>query len=100
MNSPLFIECLFLFSLFLCPCSSYINSKYTLQLQCTPRPVQLHVCSSIGGGVEGGVLCFIVVLFLHPCVGITTRTVLWPLDAMSGCVSYKYFLPRQLFACL
>ena len=54
MHSPLFIECLFLFSLFLCPCSSYINSKYTLQLQCTPRPVQLHVCSSIGVHVCGG----------------------------------------------
>ena len=33
----------FLFSLFFCPCSSYISSKYTLQLQCTPRPVQLFV---------------------------------------------------------
>ena len=53
-----------------------------------------------GGGGERGVLCFIVVLFLQTCVGITTRTVLWPLGAMSGCVSYKCFLPRQLFACL
>ena len=51
-------------------------------------------------GVGGGVFCFIVVLFLQTCVGITTRTVLWPLGAKSGCVSYKCFLPRQLFACL
>ena len=52
------------------------------------------------GGGGGGVLCFIVVLFLQTRVGITTRTVLWPLGAMSGCVTYKCFLPRQLFACL
>ena len=45
-------------------------------------------------------LCFIVGLFLQTCVSITTRTVLWPLGATSGCVSYKCFLPRQLFACL
>ena len=68
MHSPVLIKCLFLFSLFVCPCSSYINSEYTLQLQCTPRPVQLFVvlysCGGGGGGV-GGVLCFIVVLFLQ-----------------------------------
>ena len=56
MHSPMLMEYLFLFSFFFCPCSSYINSKYTLQLQCTPRPVQLHVCSSIGEGVEGGIV--------------------------------------------
>ena len=48
------------------------------------------VCSSIGVcGGGGGMLCFIVVLFLQTCVSITTRTVLWPLGATSGCVSYK-----------
>ena len=69
MHSPMLIKCLFLFSLFVCPCSSYINSKYTLQLQCTSRPVQLFVVLYIavcgGGGGGGGVLCFIVVLFLQ-----------------------------------
>ena len=96
MHSPMLMECLFLFSLFSCPCSSYINSKYTLQLQCTPRPVQLFVVLYVWGEVY----CVSLLYFFYRRVGITTRTVLWPLGAMSGCVSYKCFLPRQLFACL
>ena len=95
MHSPMLMECLFLFSLFFCPCSSYINSKYTLQLQCTPRPVQLFVYSSIGvceGGGGESVLCFIVVLFIQTCVGITTRTVC---VVAIGC--YEWMCKLQMF---
>ena len=67
--------------------------------------MQLFVYSSIGvcGEGGGGVLCFIV-RFIQTCVGITTRTVLWPLGAMVGVqvtnVDVTNVLPRQLFACL
>ena len=51
---------------------------------CASMAVWQRVCSSIGVGGGGGILCFIVVLSVQTCVGITTRTVVWPLGAMVG----------------
>ena len=58
-----------------------------------------HECMCVCVGVCANVCVHECVIHPHP-LPLPARTVLWPLGAKSGCVSYKCFLPRQLFACL